>query len=226
MKCDLSPVTAADMAAHHVVARELQAITPHIPVASEEDANSVQSRLHHPCYWLIDPLDGMREFISRNGEFTVNLALISGHTSVWGCVYAPALDLMYWGGAGMGAFRSTRGQTTNLYTNTDKKPQAAYRIITSKSHFNQQTHDFIARLGPTSMVQAGSSLKFCRSAEGSADIYPRMGPTYEWDTAAAQAVLEAAGGFVHDMYGQPLKYGKAEILNPFFIAGRPGISWS
>lgn len=226
IKSDLSPVTAADLAAHRVLVRELQTLTPAIPVVSEEDEGSSHSPQQYPCYWLIDPLDGTREFISRNGEFTVNLALIQQNAPVWGCVYAPALELMYWGGVGTGAFRSAQGETTAARVTSDASPQAACRVIASKSHLNPQTEDFIARLGAATLVQAGSSLKFCRIAEGAADLYPRMGPTCEWDTAAAQAVLEAAGGFVHDLHGQPLRYGKAEILNPFFIAGRPGIAWS
>lgn len=225
-KKDCSPVTAADLAAHHVLVEQLAAITPELPVVSEEDEASVQTRLQHARYWLIDPLDGTREFISHSGEFTVNLALIDGQTAVWGCVHAPALDLLYWGGQGMGAFRCAQGSVSALHTAPPSEPGGPYRVVASKSHLDDQTQQFIDRLGSTRLVQAGSSLKFCRIAEGEADIYPRMGPTCEWDTAAAQAVLEAAGGVVCDLRGQPLRYSKADILNPGFVAARNGMQWT
>jgi 3'(2'), 5'-bisphosphate nucleotidase len=225
-KSDNSPVTAADLAAHHLLVNELRRLTPGLHVVSEEDEPSVRDRLRHAQYWLMDPLDGTREFISGSGEFTVNLALIVGHFAVWGCVHAPALGQTYWGAQGAGAFKSENGLVCALHVRPGDNMNTACRVIASKSHMDTQTVDFIDRLGSTTLVQAGSSLKFCRIAEGAADIYPRLGPTCEWDTAAAQAVLEASGGFVHDMEGQPLRYSKTEVLNPFFVASRPGISWT
>lgn len=226
IKEDQSPVTVADLAAHQVLTEQLRILTPELPVVSEEDAASVQTRLQHQRYWLIDPLDGTREYLSRNGEFTVNLALIDNHETVWGCVHAPALELTFWGGRHTGAFRRAQGQTSAVQVGPSAQSHAICRIIASKSHMDSQTQAFIEGLGPSSLVQSGSSLKFCRIAEGEADIYPRLGPTCEWDTAAAQAILEAAGGFVHDLQGQSLRYGKSDILNPYFIASRPGITTS
>lgn len=226
-KSDQSPVTAADLAAHRVLTEHLYGLTPDLPVVSEEDEHSAHDRLCHERYWLIDPLDGTREFISGHGEFTVNLALIAGNAAVWGCVHAPALNQTYWGGRGMGAFRcDPDGQTVALHVATGAHANTGWRVMASKSHLDPETTEFIKKLGPTTLVQAGSSLKFCRVSEGVADIYPRLGPTCEWDTAAAQAILEAAGGVVQDLHGQPLRYGKHEVLNPFFIAARPDIRWA
>jgi 3'(2'), 5'-bisphosphate nucleotidase len=169
--------------------------------------------------WLIDPLDGTKEFIAHNGEFTVNIALIDQGRSVLGVVYAPAIDALYWGGAGLGAFRRVGTSTAAIQVASHATDELC-RVVASKSHLNAETQAFIDRLGPVSLVQAGSSLKFCRVAEGVADIYPRLAPTCEWDTAAAQAVLEGAGGVVLDLHGAPLRYGKPDVLNPSFIAAR------
>jgi len=218
-KQDGSPVTLADLAAHRVIHRELQAWLPDCPVVSEEDDGSQAHRQGRGRFWLIDPLDGTKEFIARNGEFTVNIALIEDGRAVWGAVYAPVLDAMYWGGSGLGAFRSVAGVTVPIQVGADASGGPC-RVVASKSHLNPETPAFIDRLGPVSLVQAGSSLKFCRVAEGGADIYPRLAPTCEWDTAAAQAVLEGAGGAVLDLQGQALRYGKADVLNPSFIATR------
>lgn len=225
-KDDLTPVTAGDWAAHRALIAKLQHLTPGWTVVSEEDPGPREQLLSPGPYWLIDPLDGTREFVSGSGEFTVNLALICDQVSVWGCVHAPALGQTYWGGLGSGAFRCVAGITQGIAVRTEPVDANEYRVIASKSHLDAQTAQFIARLGTCQCVQAGSSLKFCRIAEGQADLYPRFAPTCEWDTAAAQAVLEAAGGFVHDLKGQPLRYGKPSTLNPFFVAGRPGVAWS
>lgn len=217
-KDDDSPVTQADLAAHRILAARLTTLLPDCPVVSEEDAGSHIYR-REGRFWLIDPLDGTKEFIARNGEFTVNIALIEDGRSVLGVVYAPALDAMYWGGAQSGAFRCIAGDTTAIRVCADRVDRSC-RVVASKSHFNEATQSFMDRLGAVSLVQAGSSLKFCRVAEGAADIYPRLSPTCEWDTAAAQAVLEGAGGAVLDLQGQPLQYGKADVLNPWFVATR------
>lgn len=218
-KADQSPVTEADLAAHAVLAKALGSLLPTYPVVSEEDENSLVHRHGAGSFWLIDPLDGTKEFIARNGEFTVNIALIEHGRSVLGVVYAPAIDCMYWGGAGLGAFRMTATETQSIKVSADDA-SGDCRVVASKSHLNAETQTFIDRLGSVSLVQAGSSLKFCRVAEGMADIYPRLAPTCEWDTAAAQAVLEGAGGVVLDQDGNPLCYGKPEVLNPSFIATR------
>lgn len=216
-KQDGSPVTAADKAAHRVLAGELAPLLPDCPVVSEEDEASLQHRRATGRFWLIDPLDGSKEFIVRNGEFTVNIALVEAGRTVLGVVYAPALDALYWGGEGLGAWRSVQGEATPLHA--PPMPTDGPRVVVaSKSHLDAQTRGWIARLGEIELVQAGSSLKFCRVAEGRAQLYPRLAPTCEWDTAAAQAVLEGAGGAVLDMQGQPLRYGKTDVRNPAFIA--------
>ena len=218
-KGDSSPVTEADLAAHRVLVARLALLLPTCPVVSEEDPGSLIYRQAEGRFWLIDPLDGTKEFIARNGEFTVNIALIENGSSVLGVVYAPAIDVLYWGGSTLGAFRCVKGETNAIKVAVGNA-NSFYRVVASKSHLNIATQSFIEGLGNVSLVQAGSSLKFCRVAEGSADIYPRLAPTCEWDTAAAQAVLEGAGGVVFDLQGQPLRYGKQEVLNPSFIATR------
>jgi len=222
-KSDNSPVTQADLQAHHILAAGLGQILP-VPVVSEEDSESLVHRTATGSYWLIDPLDGTKEFLSRSHEFTVNVALIEDGRAVWGMVYAPALDELFWGAPGTGAWLEANGVVTELALSSTGCA-SVLRVVASKSHMNAQTTQFIERLGATELVQAGSSLKFCRVAQGMAEIYPRLGPTCEWDTAAAQAVLEGAGGVVVDEQGEPLKYGKSEVLNPNFIAAsRPALA--
>jgi len=218
-KVDASPVTEADFAAHSFLAAHLATLLPNCRVVSEEDAGSQAYRQQNGRFWLIDPLDGTKEFIARNGEFTVNIALVVDGQSVLGVVYAPAIDALYWGGLGLGAFRSVEDEKIAIKVSPGA-PSSYCRVVASKSHLNEATQSFIDRLGAVNLIQAGSSLKFCRIAEGVADLYPRMAPTYEWDTAAAQAVLEGAGGVVLDLDGQPLKYGKPNVLNTSFIATR------
>ena len=217
-KSDDSPLTLADLASHHCILQGLSAITPDIPVVSEEDADSQTIRQSASRFWLIDPLDGTKEFLARNGEFTVNIALIEAGTPVWGVVYAPVLKRLYWGGREHGALKAADGQVSSLQVSTAVDLNRPSRVVASKSHLNPETTAFIERLGIAELVQAGSSLKFCLIAEGSADVYPRLAPTCEWDTAAAQAVVEGAGGYVYDTKGARLVYGKADVLNPSFIA--------
>ncbi|MDR9425106.1 MAG: 3'(2'),5'-bisphosphate nucleotidase CysQ [Marinobacter sp.] len=216
-KEDQSPITAADLASHDIIVRGLRRITRDIPVLSEEGAEIPwEERKHWRRFWLIDPIDGTKDFTQRTGEFTVNIALIEDGEPVMGVVAAPALKEVYWGVQGEGAHK--RDRTGRSHPIRVAEPRDSLRVVASKNHLNEETRAFIAKLGPHETVQAGSSLKFCRLAEGHADIYPRMGPTSEWDTAAAHAVLLAAGGKVQTTDGKPLKYGKENVLNPWFIA--------
>jgi len=221
-KSDDSPLTRADLAAHSCITAGLKALTPDIPVVSEEDAASHAQRGRWPRHWLIDPLDGTREFLARNGQFTVNLALIESGVSVWGVVHAPVSGVTYWGGAGLGAWRQDAQGTTRMHATSDRDPALPCRLLASQSHLNDATRHFIEKVQPHVLMQAGSSLKFCHIAAGLADVYPRLGPTCEWDTAAAQAVLEGAGGMVLDLQAKPLRYNKADIFNPHFLACAPG----
>ncbi|WP_415886972.1 3'(2'),5'-bisphosphate nucleotidase CysQ [Neptuniibacter sp. QD37_6] len=213
-----SPVTQADLATHQILVKGLTKLTPKIPVVSEEDNNSLNIPNEHSIYWLIDPLDGTKEFINRNDEFTCNLALIENNTTTLGFVTVPVRGELYFGGQGLGAsLRTTSGTESPIrYQN---KPGVT-RIVASKSHLNEDTRAFIDRQeGTIELIQAGSSLKFLKIATGEADLYPRLAPTCEWDTAAAQAVLEGAGGKVLQAENlTPLRYGKKNILNPHFIA--------
>ena len=218
-KDDGSPVTRADLLAHECIARGLAGLDLKLPVVSEEDPESLIHRLPQGRYWLVDPLDGTKEFLARNGEFTVNIALIEDGLPVLGVVAAPVLGLTYWGGRELGAVREHAGQSTAIAVTPPRSRQGQpLRVLASKSHLNAATSDFLARLGPHELMRAGSSLKFCRIAEGAADLYPRMGPTCEWDTAAGHAVLAAAGGCVSALDGTELRYGKPDVLNPHFIA--------
>ena len=216
LKSDQSPVTRADLAAHHVLVGGLRRLTSDIPVVSEEDPDSVAVGREASCYWLIDPLDGTKEFIHRNDEFTCNLALIEDHQPTLGFVSVPALGLLYYGGPGCGSKRISRdGEVTSL---NPSQQAGLTRVVASKSHLNEETRAFIDAIeGKVELVQAGSSLKFLKVAEGLADIYPRLGPTCEWDTAAAHAVVLGVGGSVTDLEGTELRYGKDDILNPYFV---------
>lgn len=216
-KDDESPITAADIASHKVIMEGLQALTPDIPVLSEEAANAPwDTRRQWQRFWLVDPIDGTKEFTRRTDEFTVNIALIEQGEPVLGVVTAPALNTAYWGSKDEGAWkRETDGEVRRIEV---VAPAQEKRVVASKSHLNDETREFIDTLGAHQLVQAGSSLKFCKIAEGLADIYPRLGPTCEWDTGAAHAVLAAAGGKVETLDRQALRYGKEEVLNPHFVA--------
>lgn len=229
-KEDDSPLTVADLAANHVIQSNLKRLDTDLPIISEESAAIDYSiRGTWRRYWLVDPLDGTREFIKRNDEFTVNIALIEEGRPTLGVVYAPALGLMYSGSAGTGAIRQ---QGTAAPTHIQARPLAANPVIAgSRSHAGEKMQAFLQNvaedLGPPQLVSLGSSLKICLVAEGGADVYPRLGPTSEWDTAAAQAVLEYAGGSLVDVNGIPLRYNtKASLLNPeFFARGRTPHAW-
>ena len=219
IKEDRSPLTAADLAAHDCLQAGLEALKPGYPVLSEEAVTYTGAeRERWETYWLIDPLDGTKEFIKRNGEFTVNVALIHQHRPVFGVVYAPALGVTYFAAEGGGAFRQ-EGRQTPVPIAVASRAAEPPRVVASRSHGAVELEIYLARLGRHTAVPVGSSLKFCLIAEGRADLYPRLGPTSEWDTAAAQCVVEAAGGTVVDLDGLPLRYNTgASLLNPFFLA--------
>ena len=216
-KADESPITAADIASHNVIVEGLRNLSEDIPILSEEGVEIPWSeRKHWQRFWLIDPIDGTKDFTQRTGEFTVNIALIENGEPVLGVVTAPALKEAYWGLRGEGAYK--RDNTGHVQRIGVAEPGEAKRVVASKNHLNEDTKAFIDKLGVHELVQAGSSLKFCKIAEGHADIYPRLAPTCEWDTGAAHAVLLAAGGKVETLEGKPLQYGKEDVLNPHFIA--------
>ncbi len=229
-KQDASPVTAADMAAHEVLARGLSALDPQIPVLSEEDAEiSLAERSGWQRWWLVDPLDGTKEFIADSEEFTVNVALIEQGRVIFGVVGVPARDLCFYGGAGLGAWRSAgSGEATRLAVR--EAPPAALTVVASRRHSSPAQEKLLAQLagrfGDLQLASVGSSLKFCLLAEGAADFYPRLAPTSQWDTAAAQGVLEGAGGVVLDLQGAPLRYEAREsYLNPSFMALPAAADW-
>jgi len=218
-KADTSPLTAADLAAHKAIKAGLEALTPELPVLSEEAtrATPFEERARWTTYWLVDPLDGTREFVKRNGEFTVNIALIHEHRPVLGVVHVPVKGLDYFGTTDDGAFRRN-GEAKPAPIQVAALGDGPVRVVGSRSHRGDSLAAFLERLGEHELVAMGSSLKFCLVAEGKADVYPRLGPTSEWDTAAAQAVVEAAGGHVVDSKGKPMLYNtKADILNPHFL---------
>ncbi|OGI45075.1 MAG: 3'(2'),5'-bisphosphate nucleotidase [Candidatus Muproteobacteria bacterium RIFCSPHIGHO2_01_FULL_65_16] len=221
-KADGSPLTEADRAAHDAIVARLSALTPDVPVLSEEATQvPYEARAAWGRFWLVDPLDGTKEFINRNGEFTVNIALIEGHAPVLGVVYVPVLGVGYSACRGGGAFRQKadgRPEPIRARRFAGGKPV----VVASRSHAGRETEEFLQSLGAHDVVSMGSSLKFCLVADGAADVYPRLGPTMEWDTAAAQCVVEEAGGGVTDLTGRPLAYNKPDLHNPWFIVRGAG----
>jgi len=217
-KDDDSPLTQADLAAHRCIVATLSKLTPDIPIISEESGlPSFEERGQWDQYWLIDPLDGTKEFVKRNGEFTVNIALIRDHVPVLGVVHVPVKETTYIGCEGLGAERREAGKEPCRIT-VATESDSPVRVVGSRSHLGTSLNTFLEILGDFEMHPMGSSLKFCLIAEGRADIYPRLGLTSEWDTAAAQAVVEQAGGQVLELDGSPLSYNKkADILNPHFL---------
>ncbi len=227
-KQDNSPLTAADLASHHEIVAGLEQLTPAIPVLSEEAASLPYSaRSAWARYWLVDPLDGTREFIKRNGEFTVNIALVEDGIAVLGVVYVPVTGVCYSACRGHGAFKQT-GTGAPTPIRVRRLGDGPVMVVGSRSHRGDSLNSFLEKLGEHDMVGMGSSLKLCLVAEGAADIYPRLGPTSEWDTAAAQCVVEQAGGFVTSVDMQPLRYNtKDSLLNPFFLVfGDDSRDWS
>ena len=235
-KADGSPLTLADRTAHEIISDHILNLKDFsVPLLSEEGRDiPYKERTTWDYYWLVDPLDGTKEFVSRNGEFTVNIALVQKDRPVMGVVLVPTKDVLYFAAEGIGSFRLTAASKTADVTSFKDLKAAAERlplpetgdriftVIASRSHLSEETETFIDGLnkehGEIRLLSAGSSKKFCLIAEGSADIYPRFGPTMEWDTAAGQAIVEQAGGSVLQYgTGEPLKYNKENLLNPWFI---------
>ena len=226
IKDDRSPLTAADRAAHDILDAGLSALAQGWPVLSEESSVIPwEQRRQWRRYWLVDPLDGTREFVKRNGEFTVNVALIEDGVPRFGVVHAPVGGELWWGGGGLGAFR--RVDRDDLAIASTRPAAAPLRVAASRSHLDASTLALLTRLGEHERLGVGSSLKFCWLAEGRADVYPRFGPTSEWDTAAGQCVLEGAGGCVIDVHGAALRCNQGEsLINTDFLAlGDPDLPW-
>ena len=211
-KNDESPLTKADTASHTVIKGSLKALYPEIPIISEEGKDvPYEQRQAWESFWLVDPLDGTKEFIKRNGEFTVNIALVENNRPVAGVVFAPALDVLYSGGQNTGAFKQVnRSKMEEIRTNSQKEEQLV--VVQSRSHSSSAEEEFFSKYSISDSISKGSSLKFCLVAESSADIYFRAGPTWEWDTAAGHAIVAAAGGKV--VFGdEDLKYNKPTLKN-------------
>lgn len=227
-KEDRSPLTEADLASHRTLVAGLKRITPDLPILSEESSHiPFEERRPWEAYWLVDPLDGTKEFIKRNGEFTVNLAMIENTEPTLGVVHVPVTGLTYYARKGQGAFRWERGKERQPIR-PRPLPTDHVTVVGSRSHRGQSLDGFLERIGRHELIGMGSSLKLCLVAEGKADVYPRLGPTCEWDTAAAQCVVEQAGGFVTDIEMRPLRYNtKASLLNPHFLVfGDNNKDWS
>jgi len=218
LKDDRSPLTAADLAAHRAISEGLARISPQLPQLSEESAPAeIAARREWRSLWLIDPLDGTREFVNRNGEFTVNIALVHDHEPVLGVVYAPAAGLLYAAARGAGAWQVDE-QGRHAALQAAARAAQPPRVLASRSHRGTSLDALLARLGEHTLVSAGSALKFGYLGDGRADFYPRLSPTSEWDTAAGQAVAEAAGACVVGLDGAPLRYNARDtLLNPSFL---------
>ena len=218
VKDDDSPLTIADKTSNEIITNALKKLTPEIPILSEEGKKiDYSERKKWKLFWLIDPLDGTKEFINKNGEFTVNIALISNGEPILGIVYAPVLDILWHGNIKEGSFK-TDSDNSSIKLNV-KKPDGTIKVVASRSHSNNPKLDnFLIKYPDYKLVKMGSSIKICLVADGSADIYPRLGPTMEWDTAAAHAVVKFAGGNIYDLDNMnELTYNKSNLLNPEFL---------
>lgn len=220
IKRDQSPLTLADKAANEIICNALLELTPNIPIISEENKQlSYSERKNFTQFWLIDPLDGTKEFVKRNGDFTVNIALIENGESVFGVVYIPVTKEVYWAKKDIGAYKGFGEKAIPLNVASFSKTEENLTIVCSRSHLNEDTQNFISFYKNHRKESRGSSLKFLIIAEGKSHIYPRLAPTMEWDTAAAQIILEEAGGTVLEFKtNTKLHYNKESLLNPFFVA--------
>lgn len=218
-KKDSSPLTHADLASHRVLVDGLTSLAPGYPVLSEESSDiPYQQRMKWRRFWLVDPLDGTKEFLRRNGEFTVNIALMQDGSPVLGVVSAPVLNRLYCAAKGAGSWRVDGEERQPIHVAGPRV--GTVRVVMSRTHGSGEENldQFTGGASNCEFVSMGSSLKFCLVAEGAADVYPRLGPTMEWDTAAAQCVVEQAGGTVTDLDGNPMRYNKPNLLNPGFVA--------
>jgi len=223
LKNDSSPLTAADCASHDFLVATLPALLPGVPVISEESADAL--KVPTGKFWLVDPLDGTKEFLKGTDEFTVNVALIEAGRPVLGVVHAPALNLTYYAGQGSGAWRKTGDERAQIIS-TRRADVSSLSVVASKDHAGPLVQAMLARLSGAELKSLGSSLKFCLVAEGSADFYLRDLPTMEWDTAAAHCVVEVAGGGVFHLSGEPLRYGKPDLRNgPIMTVGDTNFPW-
>lgn len=218
IKSDQSPITKADILSNKIIFKSLKKLTPDIPILSEESSEiPFKTRSRWDKYWLIDPLDGTKEFIKRNGEFTVNIALIENNKPIVGVIHIPDKNQTYWGYQNEGSFSETDGIIKRIHvSNTD---QEKIRIVMSRSHNSGQIEKYLNEVGDYEAIKVGSSIKFCLIANGAVDLYPRIGPTSEWDVAAGQAILNYAGGVVMDSNLKSLSYNmKDSLINPSFVA--------
>jgi len=226
LKDDQSPLTEADLASNSFIMKELKNIDRSVPILSEETLVGWSERKNWNTYWLIDPLDGTKEFINRNGEFTVNIALIENNTPILGVIYAPALSVLYYGSKNNGSFKTTCDAKIDSLSNfiqiktNEKKDSDHFQVFESRSHSNQEFTSWVKNnVHSYDLIKRGSSIKFCEIAEGKADLYPRFGPTSEWDIAAGHIILTEAGGEIKNVNQNKLKYNlKESLINPHFIA--------
>ena len=226
-KNDNSPLTKADIESNNIITENLKKLYPEIPILSEENKEvPYNTRKNWEYFWLIDPLDGTKEFIKKNGEFTINIALIHKDTAVVGVIYAPALEILYYAQKEKGVFKQEKNKILQRLSIDDHPNNDTLKVIVSKSHYNQETEECVNHLKnrykkPIEFIRIGSSLKFCIIAEGKADIYPRLSPTMEWDTAAGQAIVEESKGKITKYKTKEfIRYNKRNLLNPYFIVTR------
>ncbi|MCB0736521.1 MAG: 3'(2'),5'-bisphosphate nucleotidase CysQ [Bacteroidetes bacterium] len=217
-KSDNSPLTIADKLANEIICKGLNLLSSQIPIISEENKQvPYLERKDWKLFWLVDPLDGTKEFLKKNGEFTVNIALVEKNVPIWGVVYVPVTDELFYASQGNGAWIKSKEGVKPLNGNKIKDPKSTVRVVCSRSHMNEETKQFLAQFHDCKLISKGSSLKFMLVAEGKADIYPRLGPTMEWDTGAAHAIILEAGGSVLDINANSeLSYNKESLLNGYF----------
>ena len=220
-KNDSSPLTKADLASNNIICKALQSLSPEIPIISEENEDiPFSTRSEWEYCWIVDPLDGTKEFIKRNGEFTTNIGLVHQHRVIAGIVYLPVFDEIYYAIKGEGAFKISEGKEEKITAPDFRMIDSGLKVICSRSHLNEKTEAFVNNLKEPQLIAKGSSLKFLSIAQGQAHLYPRLAPTMEWDTCAAQIILEEAGGqvLIATDENQIVQYNKKDLLNPYFIA--------
>ena len=225
LKKDLSPITAADNLSHNIITERLESLTPEIPILSEENCDiPYKIRSQWTQYWLVDPLDGTKEFINRNGEFTVNIALIDNNTPTLGIIHAPITNETYWGSKVNGSFYSNENNDVKRIRVSENN-QNPIRLVASRSHPSEMLNSLLESIAAYEIIEVGSSIKFCLIASGQADCYPRFGPTSEWDTAAGEAIVRFAGGHLVTANGDLMSYNlKRDYLNPNFIVSNDKIN--